>query len=104
MKDQLVAYMGRLRKPSTLLSLVSQVVSILLLLGIHINQSAVMAVAAAVCSLMVTLGILSNPDTAKNGYGDDILTCSVSGKKEKHVLVNGQMVCQNCGTVYQPTP
>jgi uncharacterized membrane protein len=102
MKVQLMHFANRLRKPSTIISLISQVVSILLLLGVHVDQSAVMGVAAAACSVMVTLGVLNNPDSEKKGFGDDILTCSSSGLPEKHVMVNGQMVCQKCGSVYVP--
>jgi uncharacterized membrane protein len=102
MKEQLKQYAARLRKPSTLLSITSQIVSILLLLGVHLDQTAIMGVAAGVCSLLATLGILSNPDTENKGFGDDILHCSKDGRLEKHVTVNGQQVCQNCGTVYTP--
>jgi uncharacterized membrane protein len=102
MKVQLKQFALRLRKPSTLLSLISQAVSILLLLGVHLDQTVIMGVAAAVCSILVTLGVLSNPDTAKKGYGDDMYPCSSTGELEKHVPVNGQMVCEKCGSVYTP--
>ncbi|MDR1705155.1 MAG: hypothetical protein LBS19_10810 [Clostridiales bacterium] len=102
MKQQLMLFVTRLKKPSTLISLISQVVSILLLLGVHVDQNAIMSVAAAGCSVLVTMGVLSNPDTKKKGYGDDLLTCSKEGKLCKHVMVNGQMVCEDCGAVYTP--
>jgi uncharacterized membrane protein len=102
MKVQITQFCKRLNKPSTIISVVSQVVSTLLLLGVHVDQSMVMGVAAAGCSIMVTMGILNNPDTQKKGFGDDLLICSSSGKLEKHVMVNGQMVCEVCGSVYVP--
>jgi uncharacterized membrane protein len=101
MKEQIMLYIGRLKKPSTIISLTSQVVSILLLLGVHINQTEVMGIAAAICSLLVTMGVLSNPDSNKKGYGDDLKICSNDGNLTKHVLVNGQMVCEECGAVYK---
>ena len=90
----------RLQKPSTILSLVSQVLSILIILGVHINTAAVTTIAALGCSALVTLGVLSNPDTVNKGYGDDILECSEEGVRTQHVEVNGQMLCKECGAVY----
>ncbi len=101
-KVQLMHFAERLRKPSTLLSMISQGVSILLMLGVKVDQSLIMTVATAGCSILVMLGILSNPDSQKKGYGDDILICSSTGEDEKHVKVNGQMVCEKCGAVYNP--
>lgn len=102
MKEQLMQMLHRLKKPSVLLSIVSQVVAVLLMLGFDVNEGMVMSVAVGISSVLVTLGILSNPDAHKSGYGDDILTCSASGNLEPHVMVNGQMVCANCGAVYNP--
>ena len=50
----------RLKRPSTLLSLVSQVAALLLLIGFKIDQNAIMGIATAACSILITLGILSN--------------------------------------------
>lgn len=99
---QIQQIIKRLKKPSVLLSLVSQIASLCILFGFNVNENMVMSVTTIVCSVLVTLGIMSNPDTKKNGYGDDVLTCSTSGDKEVHVNVNGQMVCANCGAVYVP--
>lgn len=101
MREQLLQTLNRLKRPSVLLSIVSQVVTLLLLFGFDVNENLVMSVAAAGCSLLVTLGILSNPDTRKGSYGDDMLPCSRTGRLERHVLVNGKFVCAQCGAEYQ---
>ncbi|MDR1754399.1 MAG: hypothetical protein LBR74_05770 [Eubacterium sp.] len=102
MNAQLKSFICRLRKPSTIISIISQVLSILLLLGIRVDQSLIMSIAAAGCSILVAFGILSNPDTVKKGFGDDIYPCSSTGDLEKHLMVNDQMVCQVCGSIYKP--
>jgi uncharacterized membrane protein len=106
LKVTLKQFVKRLSKPSSILSLLSQVLSVLLLLGVHIDQTKIMGIGAAVCSVLVALGILSNPDTKNKGYGDDLYPCSNTGELEKHVVVNGQLVCETCGAVYgsQPPP
>lgn len=102
MNVQLQQILTRLKKPSVILSLVSQIASILMVAGIPVDKGFLVTVSAMICSALVTLGVLSNPDSTKSGYGDDFLTCSNSGEVERHVLVNGQMVCVNCGAIRQP--
>ncbi len=102
-KAQLKNFVTRLRKPSILIGLVSQVISVLILVGVRVDQTAVMGVVTAITSILVTMGVLSNPDTKKKGFGDDIYPCSLTGELEQHVLVNGQLVCQKCGAVYDPS-
>lgn len=98
--EQIKHALRMLKKPSVLISLISQLVTLLIALGLDINKSAVMAAAALLCSILACLGILSNPSAGKQGFGDDLLVCSRSGKVEPHTLVNGQMVCRKCGAVY----
>lgn len=52
-------------------------------------------------SMLVSLGILSNPDSSKRLYGDDYLPCADTGKLEPHIQIDGKMVCKTCGAVYQ---
>lgn len=96
---QIKSFILRLKNPSVILSILSQIIALLLLFGFKINENIIMSVAAIACSILTTLGILSNPDTKNKGYGDDIITCSECGKSCVHCNVNGQMICSNCGTV-----
>jgi len=91
---------SRLKQPSVLLSLVSQGISIFILMGFNLNEDLIKSLAAIICSILVTLGILSNPDTKNRGYGDDILFCICDGKNAQHVRVNGHMICQKCGNIH----
>lgn len=102
MNPQLQLIIKRLKNPSVILSLVSQVITILLLIGVKINENTVMTVATAACSIFITLGIISNPDSTKVGYGDDILPCALTGENQQHVQINGKMVCVTSGAVYNP--
>jgi uncharacterized membrane protein len=101
-KVQWQIILSRIRKPSVIMSVTSQLISLLMILGVHLNQNTIMTVVAIGCTILASLGILSNPDTQKGGYGDDILTSAGTGKKEPHVLINGQMVCKSSGAVYDP--
>lgn len=94
---QLKNILSRLKNPSVVISIVSQVVSVLVLLNIHVNQSAVSAVVVAVCSVLVLLGIMSNPDTANRGYGDDLYECECCHEKTAHLQVGDSLVCSKCG-------
>lgn len=97
--NQLKNILARLKNPSVVISIVSQIVSILLLLNVHVDQSAVSAVVAAVCSVLVLLGIMSNPDTQNKGYGDDMYECSGCHEVTAHVRVGENFVCPKCGCV-----
>lgn len=104
MLTQVKLILYRLQKPSVILSIASQIISILIIFGVQVNGSLVMTAVAAMCSVLVTLGILSNPDTLKKTYGDDLLVCSSSGTPEPHVEINGQMICATCGAVHTLDP
>lgn len=79
MKQQLSQFAIRLRKPSIILSLVSQIITILLLLGFDIDKNLIMSVATIICSILVALGILSNSDSTKKGSGD----AAIANQKSK---------------------
>ena len=96
---QLKLILLRLKNPSVILSIISQVTALLLLFHIKLDESIVIGVATAVCSILTTLGILSNPSSKNKGYGDDIYVCKNCGRKSVHVFVKGQMVCCDCGCV-----
>ncbi len=56
----------RLRKPSVIASLTAEVIAILTLLNLDIDISLIGGVMAIITSALITLGILSNPDSDKN--------------------------------------
>lgn len=94
----------RLKHPSVVLSIVSQVVAILLLLNVNVDQTIVTGVVTAICSILVFMGIMSNPTTKNKWYGDDTLYCENCQKDSPHIPVGNSMVCTTCGAVYtEPT-
>lgn len=94
----------RLKHPSVVLSIASQVVTILLLLNISVDQTAVTGIVTAACSILVFMGIMSNPTTKNKWYGDDTLYCENCQNNTPHIPVAGNMTCAYCGTVYtEPT-
>lgn len=97
--EQFKIYLKRLRNPSVILSIASQIIAILLLFKINIDSEIIMSVVTGICSILVILGILSDPDTKKITYTDDIMECINCQKKTKHTLVNRKMVCKECGGV-----
>ncbi len=93
----LKSILKRLKNPSVLISIGSQIVTILLLFNIQVDVDLITGVIAAACSIFVLLGILSDPNTQNKGYPDDVFQCSHCNKPTEHVVVNGQMVCRECG-------
>jgi len=54
--------LSRLRNPTVILSIVSNLISLGLLLGYKLNEGLIMSAVTIICSILITLGILSNPD------------------------------------------
>ena len=94
---QLQVIFKRLKKPSVLISVSSQIVTILLLLNVYVDVDVVSAIITGICSILVLLGIVSDPETQNKGYGDDLIECSGCHHKTRHIMINGKMVCTNCG-------
>lgn len=99
-KEQFKEVLNRLKKPSVILSITSHIITILLLLHVNVDTDAVTGIVTAITSILVILGIISNPSTKNKGYGDDILKCSKCDKKTIHHLINGNLVCSKCGNVH----
>lgn len=93
----------RLKKPTVIISLVSQVVGILILLDVNIDSEAITGITTSVTAILVTLGILSNPDTVNTGYGDDLAFCEGCGEEKQHVSIGGELYCSDCGTKLEST-
>ncbi|NLD19000.1 MAG: hypothetical protein GX663_01955 [Clostridiales bacterium] len=87
----------RLKKPSVLISIASQIATILVLFNIHVDMDIVSTVITGLFSILVLLGIISDPTTQTKRYGDDLLECSNCHKLIRHVMVNGKMLCTECG-------
>ncbi len=92
----------RLRQPSVVLSIASQIVTILLLLNVNVDQNIVTGVVTAVCSILVFMGIMSNPTTQNKWYGDDTLYCKNCQKNTAHLSVADKMICSTCSTTFTP--
>ena len=95
--EQFKIFLQRLKNPTVITSLVSQIIAILVVFNVNVDVSATTQVVGAVASLLVTLGILSNPDNEKKRYIDDIELCESCGRKTLHVKVGNDLVCKNCG-------
>ena len=104
MSAQLKLILRRLKNPSVVISIGSQIVSILLLFNIDLDRNLVVTAITGICTVLTLLGIMSNPDTEKNGYGDDIEFCENCQQETRHVRVGDSMVCTHCGkALEQPT-
>lgn len=94
---QLRIIQARLKKPSVIISLISQIGGIILLISHNGDINLITKVIIAISSILVTLGIVSNPDSHNAFYGDDICICTECHKPCAHVEVNGTLVCCECG-------
>lgn len=97
---ELKTILQRLKNPSIILSVASQIVTILMLFHVQVNMNIVTGVITALCSIFVLLGIMSDPNTRNKGYGDDIKLCKNCGKSCAHTTIAGELVCTHCGAVY----
>lgn len=88
----------RLTNPSVLVSVVSQIALVLLLMCSKIDVGMIPGFVAAL--ILILLGIISDPNTLNKGYGDDLFVCSHCQKVCEHVMIEGKMICRECGTVY----
>lgn len=100
---QLLLIIQRLKKPSVLISIFSQIITLLILFGIDIDKGIAITAVTSICSILTLLGILSDPDSQHKGYSDDILVCSHCHKPSQHILINGKYICKECGCEYIPS-
>lgn len=92
----------RLLNPSIIISIVAQIASVLTLFQLNVDMNIVETVVTAICSILVLLGIVSNPDTMNKGYGDDIKFCTNCNKYCEYVMVAGKLICKECGCAFTP--
>ena len=90
---------SRLKNPSVIISIASQIITILMLLKVNVDESLIMGAITSITSVLVMLGIMSNPTTRNKGYGDDMIMCKTCGKHTPHVLTGTNMSCSICGTI-----
>ncbi len=95
--NQFQLILKRLRKPSVFTSLVSQILSIVLIFDPNLDINMATGLLTTVTSTLVLLGILSNPDAKKKGYGDDMAVCPTCGKKTQHITIGDKSICTKCG-------
>ena len=94
---QLKEILKRLKNPSTVLSLVSEIIVILILFKVNVNVDIVTGVVTACCSILVLLGIMSNPTTSNKGYADDIFYCKNCKENTCHTVIDNNLYCCKCG-------
>ena len=96
-KKQIKHMLSRLRSPSVVMGIVSQIIVILTLLNVSVDVNVITGIAVAVCSIMVFLGIMKNPNTKKMGVLDEIHWCEHCKKDSVHYRIAGKLVCSECG-------
>lgn len=93
----------KLKNPTVLFSVLSQLVALLILLGVKLNEDTAVAVIGIIMSILGTLGIIQKADVDKLKADTVLLPCSNTGLEEPHVLINGKMICTKCGAEYIET-
>ena len=99
--QQLKIILSRLKNPSVVLSIVSQIITIITIFKIDVNENIVLKVTISICSIFVLLGIMSNPSTKNFGYGDDILNCQNCNEDTMHTIIDNDFVCTKCGHKFE---
>ena len=98
---QLKEFLKRLKNPSTVLSLVSEIIVILILFKVNVNVDIVTGVVTACCSILVLLGIMSNPTTSNKGYADDIFYCKNCKENTYYTTIGSNLYCCKCEQKYE---
>ena len=100
MKKSIALILSRLKSPTVVLSIASNIISLSLLLGYKLNESVVMATVTILCSILVTLGIMKNPDVNM----DNMHLCLNCKEKTFHVEAAGNKICTICATALDARP
>ncbi len=87
----------RLKKPHVLLGILSQMVIILKAFDVQINTESLSVVITAICSILVLMGIIADPDKSDYGLCQDIKKCENCGQTTCHLKVGDTLICKNCG-------
>ena len=95
---QIRTMLERLKNPTVVMSIVSQIAAILVLLNVTVDVDLLTNITVSVCSIFVLLGIMSNQTTKRLDFCDDICKCPCCGKKQLCAHVAGEMICTVCGT------
>lgn len=95
---QLKTYLNRLKNPTVVISIVSEIILVLTMLNINVDKQAINVVVTGISTILVTLGIMSNPDTVNKTYSDDIMYCENCQKDTVHAKVSDDMICLDCQT------
>ncbi len=101
--NELQLLVKRLRKPSVIASLFSQIIALLMIFQVDVDMNMLTGAMTTITSILIILGIVSNPDAKTRGYNDDYAICSKCGKRTQHISINGQEICTKCGTVSDNT-
>lgn len=97
------AILQKIKNPSVLLSMLSQIIAVLLLLEVDVNISLVTGLVTAVCSILSLLGLWRFPFSKQKGTDsptDLPLPCDNCGSNTPHTLINGYMTCSKCGRIH----
>ena len=87
----------RLKKPQVIMSILSQIVIILTLVNVKVDIDIVTGISTSVCSILVLLGVLSNPDDSTWGYCDEVQVCPQCKEMTCHVRIKDELICRSCG-------
>ena len=56
-------YLKRLKNPATVMSIASAILMILVNFGIEVDSEAITGTVNSICSILIVVGIMNNPDT-----------------------------------------
>lgn len=101
-KERLKTFFVRLKNPVVITSIVSQVLIIFTVFKINVNQDAVSKAVVAICSILVSLGVLNNPTNPKPTKTIKI-KCTHCGETTEYLLLNGEIMCDDDGNPYNIT-
>ena len=101
--DTINKILEKIKKPTILLAVVSEVVTILMLFDLKVDQNLVMTAVTSLSSILIMVGIMSDP-YKKNDNNEHVLAyCPHCDKTTWHIMVDGKEICRECAYEFQNT-
>lgn len=108
-KDKVASILKRFKNPMVITSIISQILIILTIMKININADAITNIVVAVCSILVSLGIMNNPEKDKNSeknaakFGKKTLKikCPNCDETTEYLMVDCELMTDDEGNLYE---
>lgn len=98
-KAKMFAVLDRFKNPVVITSIVSQIYILVTVFKGGVSTGAINSLFVAICSILVSLGVLNNPTNVKSIKKVKI-KCSNCGEAKEYLFSNGNLMCDEEGNPF----